>query len=164
MMGLIEAITDRGAPVLARNTLAAVRKMFNWAVSRDLLDHSPCDRMKAPGKAPKRERVLSTNEVRTIWQATHQLEWPFGPLIQLLMLTGQRRSQIANLRWSWMDEAGCLIAFPAAIMKNGCEHLVPMSPAVIKIIQNLPRFAGDDRLFRSRSNASKNVCSLADAY
>ncbi|MGH8614430.1 MAG: hypothetical protein ACREYF_21005 [Gammaproteobacteria bacterium] len=58
MIGLIETITDRGAPVLARNTLAAVRKMFNWAVSRDLLDRSPCDRVKAPGKAPKRERVL----------------------------------------------------------------------------------------------------------
>lgn len=159
MIGLIETITDRGAPVLARNTLAAVRKMFNWAVSRDLLDRSPCDRVKAPGKAPKRERVLSINEVRAIWQAAHRLDWPFGPLVQLLMLTGQRRSEIANLRWPWIDEEARLIAFPAAIMKNGREHLLPMSEPVSEIVRNLPRFGSDDRLFRSRSNASKNVVS-----
>jgi integrase len=159
MIGLIETIADRGAPILARNTLAAVRKMFNWAVSRDLLDHSPCDRVKAPGKAPKRERALSTDEMRVVWKAARQIDWPFGPLIQLLMLTGQRRSEIANLRWSWIDEGARLIAFPATVMKNGQEHLLPMSPAVVKIIQDLPRFEGEDRLFRSRSNASKNVVS-----
>jgi integrase len=159
MIGLIETITDRGAPVLARNTLAAVRKMFNWAVSRDLLDRSPCDRVKAPGKAPKRERVLSPDEARSIWKAAQTIEWPFGPLIQLLMLTGQRRSEIANLRWSWIDDEARLIAFPATVMKNSREHLLPMSPAVVKLVHSLPRFEGDDRLFRSRSNASKNVVS-----
>lgn len=159
MIGLIETITDRGAPVLARNTLAAVRKMFNWAVSRDLLDRSPCDRVKAPGKAPKRERALSIEEVRSVWRAAQAIEWPFGPLIQLLMLTGQRRNEIANLRWSWIDEEKRLIAFPASIMKNGREHLLPMSSPVVEIVRDLPRFNGDDRLFRSRSNASENVVS-----
>jgi integrase len=159
MIGLIETITDRGAPVQARNTLAAVRKMFNWAVSRDLLDRSPCDRVKAPGKPPKRERVLSSEEVRTIWKAAHEIEWPFGPLIQLLMLTGQRRSEIANLRWSWIDQETGLIALPAAVMKNGREHLLPMSSAVAELVQNLPRLDGDDRLFRSRSSASQTVVS-----
>ncbi|MCQ4188377.1 tyrosine-type recombinase/integrase [Methylocystis suflitae] len=159
MIGLIETITDRGAPVLARNTLAAVRKMFNWAVSRDLLDRSPCDRVKAPGKAPKRERALSTEEVRAVWLAAREIEWPFGPLVQLLMLTGQRRTEIANLRWSWIDEEKSVIAFPATIMKNSREHLLPMSPPVAEIVKDLPRFGGDDRLFRSRTNASKNVVS-----
>jgi integrase len=133
--------------------------MFNWAVSRDLLDRSPCDRVKAPGKAPKRERALSTEEVRAVWRAAQEIKWPFGPLIQLLMLTGQRRTEIANLRWSWIDDEKRLIAFPASIMKNGREHLLPMSPPVAEIIGSLPRFADDDRLFRSRSNASKNVVS-----
>ncbi|MGJ0511184.1 tyrosine-type recombinase/integrase [Methylocystis sp.] len=159
MIGLIETIADRGAPVLARNTLAAVRKMFNWAVSRDLLDRSPCDRVKAPGKAPKRERALSTEEVRAVWLAAREIEWPFGPLVQLLMLTGQRRTEIANLRWSWIDEEKSVIAFPATIMKNSREHLLPMSRPVAEIMKNLPRFGGDDRLFRSRTNASKNVVS-----
>lgn len=159
MIGLIETITDRGAPVLARNTLAAVRKMFNWAVSRDLLDRSPCDRVKAPGKAPKRERALSTEEMRAVWRAAREIEWPFGPLIQLLMLTGQRRTEIANLHWSWIDEEKRVIAFPATIMKNSREHLLPMSPPVAEIVKELPRFGGDDRLFRSRTNASKNVVS-----
>ncbi len=159
MIGLIETITDRGAPVLARNTLAAVRKMFNWAVSRDLLDRSPCDRVKAPGKAPKRERALAAEEVRAVWRAAQEIEWPFGPLIQLLMLSGQRRTEIANLRWSWIDEEKKIIAFPATIMKNSREHLLPMSPPVAEIVKDLPRFRGDDRLFRSRTNASKNVVS-----
>lgn len=159
MIGLIETITDRGAPVLARNTLAAVRKMFNWAVSRDLLDRSPCDRVKAPGKAPKRERALAAEEVRAVWRAAQEIEWPFGPLIQLLMLSGQRRTEIANLRWSWIDEEKKIIAFPATIMKNGREHLLPMSSPVIEIVRNLPRFKDEDRLFRSRTNASKNVVS-----
>ena len=153
---LIEAIADRGAPTLARNTLAAVRKLFNWAVSRDLIDASPCSGVAAPAKARQRDRYLTNAELEAVWRSTESLGWPFAPIVRLLILTGQRRAQIAGLRWSWIDFEMMQITFPAARMKNGRDHVLPISTAISKLLRSLPRFKGDDRVFPARNRKSEN--------
>jgi integrase len=153
---LIEGIADRGAPTLARNTLSAVRKLFNWAVSRDLLEASPCSGVVAPTKARQRDRCLTDAELEAVWRSTEILGWPFAPIVRLLILTGQRRAQIAGLRWSWIDFEQRQITFPASTMKNGREHVVPMSTAIGKLLRSLPRFQEEDRVFPARNHKSKN--------
>ena len=64
---LLDGIVDRGAPIQANRTLACVRRMFNWAIERDMLDASPCVRVKAPAPENRRDRALVNGEIRTFW-------------------------------------------------------------------------------------------------
>ncbi len=155
----IEAIADRGAPAQARNTLAALRKMFNWAVSRDLIEHSPCDRVKPPEKASKRERVLTLAEIQSVWKAADILNWPFREIVKLLILTGQRRMEIGNLRRLWIDREAKTISFPAEVMKNDREHLLPLSDVAWSVLETAPQLSGEDRLFPSRNSKSDKSAS-----
>ncbi|MGV8954676.1 MAG: tyrosine-type recombinase/integrase [Cypionkella sp.] len=87
----LDAIVDRGAPIVANRTLAAVRRFFNWTVERQMLPTSPAASIKAPAPEISRDRVLSDDEIRWVWKAADGLGYPFGPIVKLLLLTGQRR-------------------------------------------------------------------------
>jgi hypothetical protein len=101
----LDSIVDRGAQIGANRTLAAMRRFFNWCVERDYLDASPCARIKAPAVERTRERVLSDWEIALIWEASGRIGWPFGHFIKLLILTAQRRSEVAGMRRLELDEA-----------------------------------------------------------
>ena len=95
---------DQGAAWLGANrTLAYLRALFNWAVKRGRLPSSPVLGVDAPSKERTRDRVLSDDELRWLWRACEKIDWPFGPLVKLLLLTGQRRDEVATLRWSELD-------------------------------------------------------------
>lgn len=79
------------------------------------------------------DRVLSDDELRALWLALPDSHW--GTIVKLLMLTGQRRNEISNLRWSEIDLDRGMIRFPKDRVKNGREHVVPMSPAVRGLIE-----------------------------
>ncbi|HEX9791193.1 MAG TPA: integrase family protein, partial [Kiloniellales bacterium] len=81
VIALLDDIADRPAPIMANRTLAAVRKLFNWALSRDILDASPVTKVTGPGKETRRDRVLSEDEVRAIWNAA--TEYPWGAFVRL---------------------------------------------------------------------------------
>src|SRR3546814_2112596 len=74
-------------------SLAAVRKMFNWAVERDILDASPVAGIQPPGAETSRDRVLSDDEIRWFWKGCEEIGAPFGPLFKLLLVTAQRRGE-----------------------------------------------------------------------
>src|SRR6266511_3551188 len=75
----------------------AKRDLFNWAIEKDRLSASPVARMKLPTKERPRDRVLSDDELRWFWCAAEEIDWPFGPLAQLLLLTAQRRDEVAGM-------------------------------------------------------------------
>lgn len=139
---LLDAVADRGATVLANRVLAALRRMFNWCIERGIVDASPCDRIKAPSAETSRDRVLGDDELRLVWTAAERLGWPFGPLVRLLMLTGQRREEVAGMRWGEVDLAKRLWTIPKERAKNGQAHDVPLSALAVDILQNVPRVAG----------------------
>lgn len=169
VIALVEAILDRGGnkpapgsrrktggPYAARHALSAARKLFNWAVGRDLITASPCDRIKAAelhGTPQARDRVLSDDELRAAWKATEAAGYPFGPLVQMLMLTGQRRDEIAAARWSEIDLERGLLTIGAGRMKAKAGHVVPLTPAAVDILRALPRFAAGDFVFSGRTGA-----------
>jgi integrase len=141
---LLDAIADRGSPVMANRVLAAIRRLFNWATERDLVPVSPCEKVKAPAAETSRDRVLSDDELRLVWQGAEAIGWPFGPIVQLLILTGQRRAEVAGMHWTEVDLANRIWTIPAARCKNNIEHRVPLSTQTIAILESLPRIASSD--------------------
>jgi integrase len=165
---LVESILDRGGekpagsrrksggPYAARHALSAARKLFNWAVGRDELAASPCDRVKAAelhGAPEPRDRVLSDDELRAVWRAAEATPYPYGPLVKLLLLTGQRRDEIAGARWGEIDLDRAMLTITSARMKAKAGHSVPLIPAAVEILRALPRFAAGDFVFSGQTGA-----------
>ena len=136
---LIDGIVDRGAPRQAALVYAYLHKFFKWAVGRGYIDTNPAENLPKPKQAPSRGRVLSDHELRLIWQASATLGWPFEPILKLLALTGQRKSEIAAGHCSEIDIKGKVWKLPASRTKNKNAHAFPLSGPVIGILETLPR-------------------------
>jgi integrase len=138
---VIDAIAIR-AEVQANRTLAKLRTFFNWAVSKDRIAKSPADGINPPTREESRDRVLTDNEICWLWTATAASGWPFGPIAQVLLLTAQRRDEVASMEWAEIDFEKSLWTIPAEKAKNGREHLVPLSSAALAVLGALPRVGG----------------------
>jgi len=96
-----------GAPrVGANRAFAQLRKMCKWAVSRGIIERSPCEGIDPPSAEKSRDRVLNLDELRLVWRAADDLGFPFGPIVKLLILTGQRRSEVGGMEWAELDPEG----------------------------------------------------------
>ncbi len=147
---LLDGVVDRGSPVMANRVLAALRKMCSWGVDRGIIAASPCSGIKAPTAERSRDRVLSDDELRGVWTACDAIGWPFGALVKILLLTGQRRDEVGKMRWSEIDLDGKLWVLPKERSKNAQAHTVPLSEPVLTILAGLPRIApakGEDYVF-----------------
>lgn len=145
------------APIGANRTFAELRKFFNWTVGKDILISSPMTDLQAPSEEnASRNRVLirrkevpgsSDNELRWLWRACEAYDdaagrGPFGPFLQLLILTGQRRTEVSDMTWGEIDMDAAEWVIPAARSKNGEPHVVPLSGQAMTILRALPRIKG----------------------
>jgi integrase len=152
----IRAIVNRGAPYQAHNALGYLRRLFNWAIGTHEfgLDLSPVERLKPAdliGKRESRERVLTDAELQAVWQAAETMDYPYGPVFRLLILTGQREREVADLSWSEVDLNKRLWTIPPSRMKGGRAHEVPLSPAAVALLKSLPRWTAGDFVFSTTS-------------
>jgi integrase len=136
VLAMLDEIVDRGSPILANRCLAAFRKMCGWAVERCMIDASPCGGIKAPAPETSRDRVLSDFELVAAWRAAKAAGWPFGTVTQLLILTGQRRSEVAGITWREIDLIGKTWNIPKERTKNGIAHSVPLSDSAIDRVRD----------------------------
>jgi integrase len=143
----IRIIAERGG-WQAHSALGHLRQLLAWASECGEFGEftSPLQGVK-PGawidfKMQPRERILNDDEIRHVWHAAAQMEYPWGPCIRLLMLTGQRLREIASLSWPEIDLDGKLITIPAERMKGKAAHEVPLAPQALALLHSLPRFAG----------------------
>ena len=118
--------------------LANVRRLFGWAVERGIIAASPVAGIRAPAPETARDRVLSDDEVRAFLRACKAMGEPFGPLFRLLLLTGQRRDEVASAPWSEIDLGKALWSLPKTRTKNGRAHDVPLAPQAVALIEALP--------------------------
>jgi integrase len=132
-------------PILGNRALAHVRKLFAWALERDLVAVNPCSGIKPRAPEVSRDRVLSDNELLRIWNAADGDG--YGAIVRVLILTGQRREEVGAMRWSELDLDKRLWTLPPARTKNKQWHTVPLSDAVIDIIKAQPRIHGSDFVF-----------------
>ena len=135
----IDGMVRRGVPGAANRAFAIVRRFFNWCVERDLIDRSPCDGLKTPAKIFARDRVLHDDEITSIWQAATKMDYPFGLLVKLLLLTGQRRGEVISMTWDALDFEQGLWSLPASNTKSGRAHEVPLTDPCMEILQSVPR-------------------------
>ena len=136
---LLDEIVDRGAGIMANRTLAAIRKLFNWCVSRDIIAASPCTLIDPPAEEKSRDRILDDEELKLVWQAAEGDVSPFGPLIKILILTGQRLNEVGEMRWDELDFQKKVWTLAGDRVKNGERHEVPLSDAAIEVLTALPR-------------------------
>jgi integrase len=123
-------------PVLANRTQAALSKLFKWLAARDVVESSPCVGVERPSREKPRDRVLLDEEIRQLWRASDDIGGRIGAFIKVLLLTGQRRSEVAGMRLSEIE--GDLWNLPAARVKNARDHAVPLSRQVMEIIADQP--------------------------
>ncbi len=152
----------------ARNLFAALRLLFNWAIEVGELDRSPMEGQKPPASPPSRDRVLDDAELVVIWNASLKLEYPFGPLVRLLVLTGARREEVAGLDWSELDHSAKVWNLPASRAKNGVAALLPLSELAQVEIDALAKRSGKEKdwprrglLFSTNGNSSVSGFSKA---
>jgi integrase len=149
---LIKRKRDDGKSAQAHNLLGHVRRLYNWAIGQHVygIESSPCDRLKPKdiiGKKVERTRILNDAELRAAWKAADRIGYPYGPLFKLLILSGQRKSEVAEAQWSEIDITKKIWTIPAGRMKARAAHAVPLSDDAIAVLKSLPRFDGGEYLF-----------------
>ncbi len=136
LQAVIDAIPakQRG---MRRAVYAYARVLWRWAVVHDYAPSNLLEVMERPEAPEARDRVLSDDELLAVWNASRGLSHPFGHFFRLLMLTGQRRSEVAGIMWGELDRATATWTIPIGRAKNRVAHIVPLSPEVIAELDDL---------------------------
>jgi integrase len=134
----------RDTPSIQSHAFVAMKVFVNWCVTRGYLEVSPMPKMTFAN--PSRSRVLTDEELKVVWRRATEVGYPYGTVVQLLILTGQRRGEIAALRRSWIEDGWITIV--ASATKNGREHRIPLGSLAAAIIDSIP--GNTDLLFPAR--------------
>ena len=133
---LLDNIVERGAEIQANRTLAVIRRMFSFAIERDILEFSPCNAVKAPAKENIKDRVLSDEEIKALWSQLDEcksMDRRIALSLKLMLITGQRKIECLHLKYSEIDNSGWW-TIPKEISKNGKPHRVFLSPKANEVI------------------------------
>jgi integrase len=151
------------SPMAGNRKLAHVKAFLNWCVNEDFITTNVIDKVKKPGREVPRTRCHSLEELREIWAAAGRLGYPFGPLIQLLIVIPMRREEIASLpmdelKIDWQSNSGeGKWTIPGERVKNGRALNVPLSTLATRIIRQVlddPERPKDSRFLFTTTGAT----------
>jgi integrase len=131
---VIEAIVQRGAPGAANKVLKSIKTFLRWCVGRAVLDQSPAEGVPMPTKQVARDRVLADDELARVILAARKIGGPYGGIVELLALTGQRREEVARLSRQEVDFASRVWTIPKSRTKNGKAHVVHLSAQSMAVL------------------------------
>jgi integrase len=163
VLDILDVAVDRGRVGRARHLHAFLHRLFAWCVGRGILPANPMAELPKPGAAVKRDRVLSDPEIAALWRTTKALGWPYGAIVQLLLLTLAREAEIAALTWAELDAAAALIRLGAARVKNRQPRTIPLGAFAWRIVADSPRIAGCPLVFPSRAGTPFTAWSKSKA-
>jgi integrase len=148
----VAAILDRlektGAVAAARSR-SYLSTAFRWAMARGYCTHNPVIATANPDPKTQRERVLNNVELRKVWDACAD-GGDYSTIVRLLILTGQRRTEVGGMAWSELDEDRAVWTIPAGRSKNNREHMLPLPDGFWNIIAGIKRRDGIDNIFGRR--------------
>jgi len=124
-------------PSEQNHALVAVKVFLRWAVRRHYIGNSPCEGL-FPSKRPPRERTLTGKELASVFKTALKGTDAFSNIVALLVLTGQRRGEIAALQWSWIDTKERTITLPSSATKNKRAHTFPYGKRAAEILKRIP--------------------------
>ena len=142
---LLTNLAANSGPAAANSIRASLSAFFGWAMREGLAEANPVIGSNKAAVNASRDRVLSDDELRLVWNALG--DDAYGNILRLLALTAQRRDEIGALRWSEINLDKALISLPAERTKNSRPHDIPLSPAALSILGARPRFAGSELVF-----------------
>ena len=167
-VGELQRLTDAmvtTAPVSAKRALSYARAAFTWAMRRGYVTSNPFLRVMVERREASRDRVLTDAELGEVMRAARCLPYPTGPFVLVLLLTLQRRGEVAAMAWSEISPDHATWTIPARRAKNGRAQIVHLAPAVRELFAGLPRVAGRPLVFgatRLRRRAPADVPSPKD--
>lgn len=148
----------------ANSIFSVLKSFFRWASDEDnghpYLEHNPMSSLRQPFPTGERDRILNADELRLFWIATAIEREPFGSIARLLLLTGQRRSEIADMeRWQ-IDRRAQTLTLPIRMTKSQRAHVVPLSDLAVTVLDQVPRRAGVMTMFDLKADRpnSKSRC------
>jgi integrase len=133
--------TLNGRPSEKEHAHRTGRTFFKWCMQQHLIDRSPMENLRAPPVGRSRERVLSDDELTVVYRAAWNGNTPFHRLLCFLLLLGLRRSEAANLRWSWFDERTHTLTIPGEHTKNKRTLILPYGSVVSTLLGKIPRLS-----------------------
>ena len=165
VIAMLDRIVSRGSPVQANRTLAIMRKIYNWGMSRDLVKTNPCHGIERPAKERERDRVLSDREIRILWHGVDT-----GPMLagtalalKLQLVVAQRKGEVAGAAWSEFDLPARVWTIPNERAKSGLSHRVPLSPLALDLLLSIRNLNGKSKwLFPARHGDGPISASALD--
>jgi integrase len=164
---VIAAVEQRGASVAANKTLKAIKTFMRWCVGRAVVDHSPAEGIPLPTKEVPRDRVLTDDELARVVIAARNIGGPYGGIVELLALTGQRREEAARCVWEEIDFHSRTWTLPNLRTKNAKPHVVHLSDQAIAVLSQAKRqgklvfSVAGTHWFQDFSNAKRELDALS---
>jgi integrase len=150
LIDAIERIERSGRPGAAREFRQRLRSFVNRQLSLGAIIVDPLAGYRAPAaskqdtlEAEANGRALNEDEIHAVWRSAEAMGGPFGGLVRMALLTGLRRNELASMCWSWIDRDAIRIAVPAASMKSGREHSIPLTPMIMRLLGETPNRGGN---------------------
>jgi len=159
---LLDRIVERGAPILANRVKALISKIFNFGIGRGLVENNPSLGVAMPAKERQRDRVLSEEEVRSLWRVLDLEGLVMAATFKMRLLTAQRGDEVLRMRWDQIQDGWWTI--PAEVAKNGLSHRVPLSPQAIDVLEQLRPATGRlPWVFASPKKAAAPITAIQKA-
>jgi integrase len=141
----LNAMVERGAPIMANRVRALVSKMYNWAIQNDIVDANPVVGVAKPGREQSRERVLTEDEIRRFWEACDTQNPRIAAWCRLRLTTAQRGGELLKMRWQ--DLEGPWWTIPGEFVKNGQGHRAYLNETSRAALGTVPKTEDSEWVF-----------------
>jgi integrase len=159
---ILDTVVGHGAPTMANRIRALASKVFAFGLEREIVEFNPVAGLRKPGEERPRERVLADDEIRTLWAIWEAEPSITSVVFRVLLLTGQRKHEVLNMRWADID--GAWWTLPARFVKNKRAHRVYLTEQTLALLASLKEVTGSSEwVFASPRLRGRPVASLNTA-
>lgn len=159
VVDLLEDVAYSGGPIQSNRVRALLSKLFNFAIDRGVVSANPVHRTPKMGEEVRRDRVLTEEEIRALWNATDDMSPAMSATWRLRLVTAQRAREVVDLRWSEIDLDKAQWLIPSERRKNRREHVVPLSDLAVEILGTVERL--DEYVFVGARGNHQQGAALA---
>ena len=160
---VIQAVAHGGAPITANRLRALLHKLFAFAIEQELVETNPVTHVARPGVERRRDRVLSNDELRVLWQRLDVESSVIAAAFRLRLLTAQRGGEVRDMRWVDLDLESGWWTIPASSSKNGLAHRVPLTAQTLSILKDVGNAAAPDAMYVLAGARGKRQLAAATA-